>query len=61
MPIPYIQIPLGINRLSSYIKEIIIGPCPHPRNSSRAIEMFLKKEDLTGVNVVPSKIPYRNW
>jgi hypothetical protein len=69
--IPYIEIPLPILNESgpSLIRRIIVGPSPEIESAVAAAKMLLickgykvsssKNDD--GVEVVPSKIPYRDW
>lgn len=51
------------------IRKIVVGPCPDPDWAVHAVEMLLTKKKIKvrrnplagGVEVVPSRIPYRNW
>lgn len=67
MVTPYLEIPLTWEDQQMEIKKIVVGPCPDPIASQRAIEMLLKSKgflDIKGnrpVSIVLSKIPYRNW
>ena len=61
MPVPYLEIPLTWGDRPIEVKEIIIGPCPHPNEASESITMLLKKEHISGVSVICSNIPYRDW
>jgi hypothetical protein len=69
--IPYI--PLSIPRISkttpppdkssespNFIKRIVIGPSPNNDLSQRAVDLFLRKLNMS-VEVVSSSIPYRDW
>jgi hypothetical protein len=58
---PYFKILLQWEGQPIDIKEIIVGPCPHPDDAIKSVKMLLKNQGITGVEVVPSKIPYRNW
>jgi hypothetical protein len=58
---PYLRIPLEWDDQPIGIKEIIVGPCPHTDEAMRSVQMMLKTQGIQGVEVVPSKIPYRNW
>lgn len=60
MPVPYLKVPLCLNERPMEIKEIIVGPCPYPNEAIESVKMLLKKENIGGFEVVPSKIPYRN-
>lgn len=65
--VPHVPIDLPSGDLG--IIRIIVGPCPDPKWAVRAVEMLLDKygvkvhriEGDAGVEVVHSKIPYRNW
>lgn len=43
------------------IIEIIIGPTPHEFLSKKSIKGFLKKHEMTSINVTNSIVPYRDW
>lgn len=51
------------------IERIVVSPCPHPDEAVSAVKMLLRHRGIqlrshgspNGVEVVPSKIPYRNW
>jgi len=58
---PYLEIPLCLDNHSPEVKKVIVGPCPHPEETVNATKMLLKKRGIADVEVVPSKIPYRNW
>jgi hypothetical protein len=58
MLIPYWHLPFDV----SAIKEIWIGPTPHPKLAKEALRGFLYSRDLDGqVQVENSRTPYRNW
>jgi hypothetical protein len=65
--IPHLEIDLPLGDLG--IRRIVVGPCPDPDWTVRVVEMLLtknkikirRKGDEVGVEVIPSKIPYRNW
>jgi|WetSurMetagenome_2_1015567.scaffolds.fasta_scaffold202366_1 hypothetical protein len=69
--IPYIEIPLPIVNESgpSLIRRIIVGPSPEIESAVAAVKMLLTSKgykvrssmDDDGIEVVPSKIPYRDW
>jgi hypothetical protein len=58
---PYFEVPLEWKGQLIDIKEIIVGPCPHPIEAVESVKMLLKNNGIPGVVVVASKIPYRNW
>jgi hypothetical protein len=57
---PYFKIPLVWDSQPIEVKKIIIGPCPYPNEAIESVKMLLKKENIGGVEVASSKIPYRN-
>lgn len=60
---------VGLPPVDLGIRRIVVGPCPDPDWAVHAVEMLLTKHRIKvrrnrlagGVEVVPSKIPYRNW
>jgi hypothetical protein len=61
MPVPYLKIPLRLEDQFIGIFEVIVGPCPHPGEAVKSIQMLFESEGFRGVKVVSSEIPYRNW
>jgi hypothetical protein len=61
MPIPYLEVPLHLEDQEIGIWRVIVGPCPHPSEAAKSVEMLLKSVGFQGVEVVSSQIPYRNW
>jgi len=61
MPVPYLKVPLRIEDQVIGIYKVIVGPCPHPSESVKSVQMLLESEGFRGVEVVSSNIPYRNW
>lgn len=68
--VPYVKIDWKkLPDVSKIIRRIVIGPTPNMNEAAKAVEMLLEKENVpikstdcpNGVEVVPSKIPYRNW
>jgi hypothetical protein len=68
MLIPYFRLPLANQKVLG-IGEIIIGPTPHPGQSSHSVEGLLLKYDIStakglsqdAVTTRCSEIPYRSW
>jgi hypothetical protein len=66
---PYIDLPLLLNTPESPLRRIVVGPTPHMEEAVRGVEMKLMDRGIrrkcrdypNGVEVVPSRIPYRNW
>lgn len=61
MPVPYLKVPLCLEDQAIGISRVIVGPCPHPSEAVRSVQMLLEGEGFQGVEVVSSEIPYRNW
>jgi len=61
MPVPYLKVPLRLEDQVIEIWKVIVGPCPHPSEAVRSVQMLLESEGFRDVEVVPSKIPFRNW
>lgn len=69
--IPYIAIPLPIffDDHTSLIRRIVVGPSPEIKDAAAAVRMLVKSKgcmvrgpgETRGIEVVPSKIPYRDW
>lgn len=66
---PYSQFPLRLSSRSSPLRRIVVGPTPHMQESVKAVEMILEDRGMKlrsegrpeGIEVAPSRIPYRNW
>ena len=61
MPVPYLKIPLRLEDQVIGIYEVIVGPCPHPSEAVKSVQMLLESQGFRGVKVISSEIPYRNW
>lgn len=69
MIVPYLEIPWTFDGLPNPIRRVVIGPTPNINEAGKAVEMLLERNKIPvkgencpdGVEVVPSKIPYRNW
>jgi Protein of unknown function (DUF2971) len=65
---PYIEPPLGLATSHSPLRRIVVGPTPHMQDAVKGVEMAIEDKGIalkstafpTGVEVVPSQIPYRN-
>ena len=60
MIVPYWRLPLD----PAAIKEVWIGPTPHPQLAKEAVKGLLYRSQLglgDQVKVINSRIPYRNW
>ena len=58
---PYIKIPLSLSSESSPLKAIVVGPSANKDQNAYGLKIRLREMGITSVEVVPSKIPYRNW
>jgi len=66
---PYRELPLRLSAPTSPLRRVVIGPTPHLQDSVKAVEMVLEERGValrsekhpTGIDVVPSRIPYRIW
>lgn len=61
MPVPYLKVPLDLENQVIGICKVIVGPCPHPSEATKSVQMLLESAGFPGVEVVSSGIPYRNW
>ena len=68
--IPYIAIPLPVQHVDKeLIKRIVVGPTPKVEEAITAVKMLLRSNgykvkkfnEETGVEVISSQIPYRDW
>ena len=57
--IPYLN--LRDNDSKDCFKKIVVGPSPHTDLAINSLKMFLKQNKLSNVEVVTSRIPFRNW
>jgi hypothetical protein len=58
---PHIAIPLDLKGQDSPLKRIVVGPAPDKEQVAARLRIELVQMGIQGVEVVPSKIPYRNW
>ncbi len=58
---PYIEVPLGLGGPASPLRRIVVGPSQNKEQSVHSLKTELAKAGIQDVEVVPSKIPYRNW
>lgn len=61
MLIPYIRIPLSSDQRHFRIEEIVIGPTPHPIQSSESVLGLFEKHRVECKCTKLSRVPYRNW
>lgn len=68
MLVPYFRLPLA-NQESLGIREVVVGPTPHPEQSEASVHGLLIKNDIPvmdlftreGVRIRLSEVPYRSW
>ena len=58
---PYIKLPVGLKESDSSLRRIVVGPSKHKEQIVVSLRLELAKMGIHGVEVVPFKIPYRNW
>lgn len=58
--IPYIEIPYDFTD-RGMLKEVIVGPCPHPVEAASSVRQLLAQNLINDVTVLNSKIPFRFW
>ncbi len=56
---PFLPIDLDLRRSPSPLKRIVVGPDTRKDEWVRTIKLVLAKAGISGVEVVPSQIPYR--
>jgi len=61
MLIPYFRIGLASEQEKLMIKEIVVGPTPHPEQSFHSLRGLLVGQKMKEVAVRNSETPYRNW
>jgi hypothetical protein len=63
--VPYVEIPIhgtaGNKGIKTPVRQICVGPSPHPNELKHSVELMVEEHDLTGIGVNLSKIPLRNW
>jgi hypothetical protein len=55
--VPYIAFPLG-EGISGLIRKVVVGPHPHSEEVIKAVKKMIQSTDI---EVVGSRIPYRDW
>jgi Protein of unknown function (DUF2971) len=61
MLIPYYKIPIGDGDKFDSIREIVVGPTPHPDLSAASVESLAIAAGLVTPNIETTSIPFRNW
>ena len=60
MLVPYVEAAPQTEE-SYFIKEVIVGPTPHPGLSKESVEALFQALNHPEVTVRESKLPYRHW
>jgi hypothetical protein len=58
---PYLIVDLGKDNKSFPLFEIIVGPTPHQMLAKHSTSMFINTQNLAGVGIRVSDIPFRGW
>jgi hypothetical protein len=58
---PHIALPLDLGRMDSPLRRIVVGPSPDKEQVVARLKLNLERLGISGVEVVSSQIPYRNW
>jgi len=65
MLIPYYKIPIGDDDKFDSIREIVVGPTPHPDLSAASVESLAIAAGLVNPDNTPktktTSIPFRDW
>jgi hypothetical protein len=63
MLIPYYNIPIGDDDKFDSIREIVVGPTPHPDLSAASVRSLAIAAglDRKGLEIKTTSIPFRNW
>ena len=63
MLIPYYNIPIGDDDKFDSIREIVVGPTPHPKLSVASVKSLAIAAGLDNPNdaIETTSIPFRNW
>ncbi len=59
--IPYYNFQIADEHGRHSIKTIVVGPSPHMELARNSLVTFLTASKLPAVEVISSKIPFRNW
>jgi hypothetical protein len=58
---PFLPVGIELSKSPSPLKRIVVGPGRHKDQWVTTVNLMLAKCSISGVEVVPSQIPYRNW
>ena len=59
--IPYLNFKICDQNSKDCLNKIVVGPSPHTDLATNSLSMFLKQNKLPKVEIVTSRIPFRNW
>ena len=58
--VPHIDVDVRKNHKLDYIKEVVIGPNPHPQLAMEAVERLLIQRGLPDAKITGSAVPFRS-
>ncbi len=58
--VPYVEVEPHLKE-GYFVKEVIVGPTPHPELSIAALRAFFQSLNHPEVTLHASKVPYRHW
>jgi Protein of unknown function (DUF2971) len=63
MLIPYYKIPIGDADKFDSIRQVVVGPTPHPELSAASVRSLATAAglDRKGLDIKTTRIPFRNW
>ena len=61
MLVPYVEAEPQTREGYYFIKEVIVGPTPHPELSKESVEALFSALNHPEVTVRESKVPFRHW
>lgn len=60
--VPHMNIPISLGPdQPPLIERIVVGPCPHPAEALKAVQILLSSKRISGIEIVSSQVPYRSW
>ena len=59
-PIPNLEIPLTFDGIPLCFEKIFVGPNPYQDEAADSVKMLLDHEGIKNVEVIKSRIPYRD-
>jgi len=59
--VPYVELNLAQGEKGLPIREVVVGPTPHPRLELRGLSALLGGAGLPDAKVGETETPYRDW